>query len=80
MNGNEAFADPMDEIYAIRRRISAKYSHDVRLVAEAARQRMIRDEATGKRTYVRLPIVRACEPFEYPSFTEGQDVPCACEP
>lgn len=80
MNGNETFADPMDEIYAIRRRISAKYCHDVHRIAEAARERMIRDEAMGKRKYVRLPIARVCKPFEYPSFPEGQNVPCACEP
>ena len=50
--------DPMDEIYAIRRKISAKYGHDVHRLAAAAHERMKRDIANGTRTYVRLPIVR----------------------
>ena len=50
--------DPMDEIYAIRQKISAKYGHDVRRLAAAARERMERDIAAGTRKYVRLPIAR----------------------
>lgn len=49
--------DPMEEIYAIRREISAQYGHDVYRLAEAAKEWMKRDEANGIR-YVRLPIVR----------------------
>lgn len=52
--------DPMEEIYAIRREISARYGHDVYRLAEAAKEWMKRDEANGIR-YVRLPIVR-CTP------------------
>lgn len=49
--------DPMEEIYAIRREISARYGHDVYRLAEVAKEWMKRDEANGIR-YVRLPIVR----------------------
>ena len=52
------FEDPLDEIYAIRAKISAKYGHDVWRIAQAARERKLRDEATGRRRYVRLPIAR----------------------
>lgn len=52
------YADPMDEIYAIRRMISERYGHDVRRIAAAAREQMLQNEASGKRRYVRLPIVR----------------------
>ena len=48
--------DPMDEIYAIRRKISAKYGHDVHRLAAAAHERMKRDIANGTRTYVRTAI------------------------
>lgn len=51
------YEDPMDWGYEVRRRISAKYGHDVRRMAAAATDRMKRDEANGIR-YVRLPIVR----------------------
>ena len=50
--------DPiMEEVYAVRRRISARYGHDVhRIFADAERWRK-RDEAAGIK-YVRLPIAR----------------------
>ncbi len=51
------FADPMDWVYEVRRRISEKYGHDVRRIAAAAAERMRRDEANGIH-YVRLPIAR----------------------
>ena len=58
MNDKFDYEDPMDEIYVIRAKISAKYGHDVWRIAQAAHERMLRDEATGRRKYVRLPIAR----------------------
>ena len=49
------YEDPIDEIYAIRRIISERYGHDLRRIAAAARERMLREEAEGTRTYVHLP-------------------------
>ena len=50
--------DPiMDEVYAVRRKISERYGHDVHRLFEAMRQRKAKDEANGIR-YVELPIVR----------------------
>ena len=54
---NEAYDDPLDEVYAIRRRISAKYGNDIHLIFAAARKEQRRAEARGVQ-YVRLPIVR----------------------
>lgn len=54
---NEAYDDPLDEIYAIRRRISAKYGNDIHLIFAAAREEQRRAEARGVQ-YVRLPIAR----------------------
>jgi len=33
------YVDPLDEIYAIRRKISSQYGNDVRLIAAAAAHR-----------------------------------------
>lgn len=52
------YEDPIDEIYAIRRVISERYGHDLRRIAAAARERMLREEAAGTRTYVHLPNAR----------------------
>lgn len=52
------YEDPMDEIYAIRRKISAECDHDIDKLMIRARARMEQDLATGRRRYVRLPIVR----------------------
>ena len=50
--------DPvMEEVYAVRRMISAKYGHDVYRIAAAMSKRQCEDEAHGIK-YVRLPIVR----------------------
>jgi len=57
MNSDVRCFDPMEEVYAIRRKMSAQYGHDVRRLAEAAKEWMRRDQAEG-RVYVRLPIVR----------------------
>ena len=51
------FEDPIDEIYAIRRKISAKFGNNIRRIAEAAKEGRRRDEAAGVK-YVRLPIAR----------------------
>ena len=51
------YDDPLEEIYAIRRELSARYGHDVHRLAEAAREWKRRVEAEGTR-YVRLPIAR----------------------
>ena len=53
-----AYDPVMEEIYDIRRKISKRYNHDVWRIAQAAHERMLRDEATGRRKYVRLPIAR----------------------
>jgi len=50
--------DPLDEVYAIRRKRSQMFGHDVSRIVRAACERMKRDLETGARTYVRLPIVR----------------------
>ena len=54
---NESYDDPLDEVYAIRRRISAKYGNDIHLIFAAAREEQRKAEARGVR-YVRLPIAR----------------------
>lgn len=51
------YEDPMDEIYAIRRMISERYGHDVRRIAEAAREWRRQDEAAGRK-YITLPATR----------------------
>jgi len=57
MRERTKYDDPMEEIYAIRKRISEECGHSIdRLVKMLAGQRQI-DEANGVR-YVNLPIVR----------------------
>ena len=51
------FDDPIDEIYAIRRKISARFGNNIRRIAEAAKEWRRRDEAAGRK-YVSLPIAR----------------------
>jgi len=50
--------DPLDEVYAIRRKRSQMFGHDVSRIVRAACERMHQDIENGTRTYVRLPIVR----------------------
>ena len=57
MEPNWNYEDPMDEIYAIRRMISERYGHDVRRIAEAAREWRRQDEAAGRK-YITLPTNR----------------------
>ena len=54
---SETYDDPLDEVYAIRRRISAKYGNDIHLIFAAAREEQRRAESRGVQ-YVRLPIAR----------------------
>ena len=53
----EDFADPLDWVYEVRRRISEEYGYDVRRIAEAVGRRSPDTSSSGIR-YVRLPIVR----------------------
>ncbi len=57
MENDWNFEDPIDEIYAIRRKISAQFGNNIRRIAEAAKEWRRRDEAAGVK-YVRLPIAR----------------------
>jgi len=52
------FEDPLEEVYAIRRKRSQMFGHDVSRIIHAACERMHNDIEKGTRTYVRLPIVR----------------------
>ena len=50
--------DPiLEEVYAVRRKISERYGHDVYKLAAAVAERQRMEEAKGRR-YVRLPIAR----------------------
>lgn len=51
------YLDPMEEVYAVRRAISAQYGHDVHRIAEAIAECQRAEEAKGIK-YVRLPIAR----------------------
>jgi len=51
------FADPMDWVYEVRRRISEKHGHDIRRLFEAVGEEQRKAEARGVK-FVRLPIVR----------------------
>lgn len=51
------YADPIDEIYAIRRQISEKCGHSIDRLVEMLAGRRAVDEANGIR-YVELPIAR----------------------
>ena len=54
---SNTFDDPMDEIYAMRRKVAEKYDYSLDLIFEAAAARQREDEAKGM-VYIRLPIVR----------------------
>jgi len=51
------YQDPLEEVYAVRRAISAKYGHDVHRIFEAVAEQQRIEEAKGRK-YVRLPIAR----------------------
>ena len=50
--------DPMDWVYEVRRRISEKYGHDINRLFAAVAEHQRQEELSGRRRYVRLPIVR----------------------
>ena len=52
-----AYDPVLEEIYAIRRKISERYGHDIHRYVAAMRERHKDDEAKGIK-YVRLPIAR----------------------
>ena len=54
MENNWDYEDPIDEIYAIRRKISAQFGNNIRKIAEAAKEWRKQDEASGIK-YVSLP-------------------------
>ena len=58
MKNEWKYEDPIDEIYAIRRKISAECGYDIARIIERAKNRMARDIAAGSRRYVTLPIAR----------------------
>ena len=51
------YMDPMEEVYAVRRAISARYGHDVHRLFEAVAEQQRAEEVRGRK-YVRLPIAR----------------------
>ena len=52
-----AYDPVLEEIYAIRRKISEQYGHNVYRLAEAVAERQRMAGARGRK-YVRLPIAR----------------------
>ena len=52
-----AYDPVLEEIYAVRRKISERYGHNVYRLAEAVAERQRMAEAKVRR-YVRLPIAR----------------------
>ena len=57
MTENWNYDDPIDEIYAIRRKISEQYGHDVNCYFDAMIARQSESESHGA-AFVRLPIAR----------------------
>ncbi len=57
MENNWNYEDPIDEICAIRRKISAQFGNNIRKIAEAAKEWRRQDEASGRK-YVSLPSAR----------------------
>ena len=52
-----AYDPVLEEIYAIRRKISERYGHDIHRYVAAMRELHKDDEAKGRK-YVRLPVAR----------------------
>ena len=73
MENEKSFTDPIDEIYAIRQRISARYGHDPLRLSEAMIEHQRISAARGRK------VVRFAE-TRPPSLPEGIDVLVACEP
>ena len=70
--------DPIEEIYSIRHKISARFGHNVYRLAEAIAAQQRAEEAKGRK-YIRLPIARVAEPFTYPSESDSIEIPYAGE-
>ena len=69
INWNDAkYSDPMEEIYAIRRKISAQYDYDIDKICEASRRKEARAKALGM-TYGEYCLAEV----------EGAIPLCACE-
>ena len=51
------FEDPIEEVYAVRRKISSRYGNNIRKIVEAAHEWMQQDESEG-RVYVTFPSAR----------------------
>ena len=70
--------DPIEEIYAVRQRISERYGHDIRRYLAAMRPKHKDDAAKGIQ-YTRLPTVRVRDPFMYQPDIDPAEVLCVCE-
>ena len=57
MDNKFDYEDPIDEVYAIRRKIASQFGYSIRRIAEAAKEWRKRDEASGRK-YVKLPTAR----------------------
>lgn len=57
METDWTFEDPMERVYAVRRKISAECGHSVYRLAERIAEQQRAAETCGRR-YVRLPIAR----------------------
>ena len=77
MDDDIIIVDPLEEIYAIRQKISARYGHDPDRFFQAMLEKHKDDEAKGFK-YVRLPIAHGSPSFEY-QIPATPVVPCACE-
>lgn len=60
MTENLEFEDPIEEVYAVRRKISLRYGNNIRKIVAAARERMKQDESEG-RVYVSFPSARVAQ-------------------
>ncbi len=73
MVADKSHSDPIDEIYAIRRRISARYGHDARKLSDAMIERQRASAAQGRK------VVNFAT-TGHPAFLEGTGILVACEP
>ena len=68
------YKDPMEELYAIRRHISAKYDHDVHKICEAVRKKEAEAKALGM-TYAEYCLYQLRLRREAESQMVGEDGP-----
>ena len=71
MAADTTYPDPIDEVYAIRQRMSARYGHDARRLSDAMIERQRVSAAQGRKIVSFAP---------YPSLREGTGVLVVCEP